>query len=50
MAAGTLNLLPVTGVTVPFLSLGGMALLTDLVEIGLVLALIRRQERVEQDV
>lgn len=44
MAGGTLNLLPVTGVTVPFLSLGGTALLTNLVEVGLVLALIRRQE------
>ena len=44
MAGGTLNLLPVTGVTIPFLSLGGMAVVTNMVEIGLVLALIRRQE------
>ena len=48
MACGTLNLLPVTGVTIPFLSLGGTALLTNLVEIGLVLAVIRRQEKAEQ--
>ncbi|HEX2980299.1 MAG TPA: FtsW/RodA/SpoVE family cell cycle protein, partial [Anaerolineaceae bacterium] len=45
MAGGTLNLLPMTGVTIPFLSLGGMALLTNLAEIGLVFALIFRQEK-----
>lgn len=50
MAGGTLNMLPVTGVTIPFLSLGGMAVITNLVEIGLVLALIRRQEMAAQDV
>ncbi|NLG97197.1 MAG: FtsW/RodA/SpoVE family cell cycle protein [Chloroflexi bacterium] len=50
MVGGTLNVLPVTGVTIPFLSLGGMALITNLVEIGLVLALIRRQEMAAQDV
>jgi cell division protein FtsW (lipid II flippase) len=44
MAGGTLNLLPVTGVTIPFLSLGGMALLVNLVEIGMALALVRRME------
>jgi cell division protein FtsW (lipid II flippase) len=49
MACGTLNLLPATGVTVPFLSLGGTALLTNLVEVGLVLAIIRQQERAEPD-
>lgn len=38
MVGGTLNLLPLTGVTVPFLSQGGMALLVNLAEIGLVLA------------
>jgi cell division protein FtsW (lipid II flippase) len=47
MAGGTLNLLPATGITIPFMSLGGTALLTNLVEIGLVLAVIRRQERTE---
>jgi cell division protein FtsW (lipid II flippase) len=44
MAGGTLNLLPVTGVTIPFLSLGGMALLTNLAEVGMVLAIVRRME------
>ncbi len=46
MACGTLDLIPVTGVTIPFLSLGGVALLTNLVEVGLVLAIIRRMEGV----
>jgi len=50
MTGGTLNLLPVTGVTVPFLSLGETALLTHLFEIGLVLALIARRERAQPDV
>jgi len=44
MAGGTLNLLPVTGVTIPFLSQGGMALLTNLTEVGIVLAIARRME------
>lgn len=42
MVGGTLDLLPMTGVTVPFLSLGGMALCVNLIEIGLVLALVQR--------
>jgi cell division protein FtsW (lipid II flippase) len=42
MAAGTLNLLPLTGITIPFLSQGGAALFVNLVEVGLVLALARR--------
>jgi cell division protein FtsW (lipid II flippase) len=44
MAGGTLNLLPVTGITIPFLSLGGMALMVNLAEIGLVISLARRVE------
>ncbi len=44
MAGGTLNLIPMTGVTIPFLSLGGSALLTNLVEVGLVLAISQRLE------
>lgn len=44
MVAGTLNLLPMTGITIPFLSLGGMALLVNLAEVGLVLALAQRLE------
>lgn len=44
MAGGTLNLFPVTGVTVPFLSQGGVALLVNLVEVGMVLAILRRLE------
>ncbi len=45
MVGGTLNLLPMTGVTIPFLSQGGMALLVNLTEIGLVLAIAQRLER-----
>jgi cell division protein FtsW (lipid II flippase) len=44
MGAGTLNLIPLTGVTMPFLSQGGMALMINLVEIGLVLAIAQRLE------
>jgi cell division protein FtsW (lipid II flippase) len=44
MASGTLNLLPVTGITVPFLSQGGVALLINLTEVGIVLAIARRLE------
>jgi rod shape determining protein RodA len=44
MAGGTLNLLPVTGVTIPFISLGGVALLVNLAEIGLTLTIARRLE------
>lgn len=44
MAGGTLNLMPLTGVTIPFVSLGGMALLVNLVEIGMVMAVLRRME------
>lgn len=44
MVGGNLNLLPLTGVTLPFLSQGGMALLVNLLEIGLVLALAQRLE------
>jgi cell division protein FtsW (lipid II flippase) len=42
MIGGTVNLLPVTGVTVPFLSQGGMALMVNLIEVGLVLTLAQR--------
>lgn len=42
MIGGTINLIPPTGVTVPFLSQGGAALLVNLTEIGLVLALATR--------
>lgn len=44
MVGGTLNLIPLTGVTVPFMSLGGAALMTNLVEIGIVLAVAQRLE------
>lgn len=44
MAGGTLNLLPLTGVTLPFLSQGGIALLINLAEIGLALGLAQRLE------
>ncbi len=44
MAGGTFNLLPLTGITVPFLSQGGIALLVNLTEIGIALALAARLE------
>lgn len=42
MVGGTLNALPLTGVTVPFLSQGGVALMVNLTEMGLALALVQR--------
>jgi cell division protein FtsW (lipid II flippase) len=42
MGAGTFNLLPLTGITVPFMSLGGVALMVNLLEAGLALALAQR--------
>jgi cell division protein FtsW (lipid II flippase) len=45
MAGGTFNLFPLTGVTLPFLSMGGMSLMVNLMEIGIVLALMQRVER-----
>ena len=48
MAGGTLNLLPVTGITIPFMSLGGAALLVNLVEIGIVIAIARRLEGLQR--
>lgn len=42
MAGGTFNVFPMTGVTLPFLSQGGMALLVNLFEVGIVLALVQR--------
>lgn len=44
MAGGALNLFPMTGVTIPFLSQGGVALFVNLAEIGIVLALAHRLE------
>lgn len=44
MVGGTLNLMPLTGVTLPFLSQGGMAVLVNLLEVGLALALAQRLE------
>lgn len=44
MVSGTLNLLPMTGVTIPFLSQGGVALMVNLTEIGIVIALAQRLE------
>lgn len=52
MAGGTLNLIPLTGVTMPFLSLGGVALMVNLSEVGIVLALMQRVQplRLERNV
>ena len=44
MVGATVNLLPVTGITIPFLSQGGTAVLINLAEIGIALALARQLE------
>ncbi len=44
MVGGTLNLLPLTGITIPFLSQGGMALIINLIEIGMALSAAQRLE------
>jgi cell division protein FtsW (lipid II flippase) len=44
MVGGTLNVIPLTGVTIPFLSQGGMALLVNLAEVGFALAVVQRLE------
>jgi cell division protein FtsW (lipid II flippase) len=44
MVGGTLNVIPLTGVTIPFLSQGGAALMINLMEIGIVLAVAQRLE------
>ncbi len=42
MVGGTLNVVPLTGITLPFLSLGGTAVLVNLSEVGVALALMQR--------
>lgn len=49
MVGGTFNLIPLTGVTLPFLSQGGIALMVNLFEIGLVLSLGQRVQRDTSD-
>jgi cell division protein FtsW (lipid II flippase) len=49
MVGGTLNLLPLTGVTIPFMSLGGTSLLVNLTEIGIALALVQRLQSPSQE-
>lgn len=44
MVGGTLNLLPLTGVTIPFLSQGGVALMINLIEVGTAFAILQRLE------
>ena len=42
---GVIKLIPLTGVTMPFLSYGGSSLVTLLIEMGMVLAVSRNDER-----
>ena len=44
MVGGTLNLIPLTGVTIPFMSQGGVALFVNLAEIGIAMGLAARLE------
>lgn len=44
MVGGTIDLIPLTGITIPFLSQGGTALLVNMMEVGIVLALMQRLE------
>lgn len=48
MAAGTWNLFIMTGITVPFLSQGGVALAVNLAEVGIVLAIAGRHATSEK--
>ena len=48
MVGGTLNLLPLTGVTIPFMSQGGVALFVNLGEIGIALGLAARPEEIQR--
>jgi cell division protein FtsW (lipid II flippase) len=48
MVGGTLNLIPLTGVTIPFMSQGGAALMVNLAEIGIALGLAARLEEARQ--
>ena len=45
MAGGTFDLFPLTGVTLPFLSMGGVSLMVNLIEVGFALALMQRIEK-----
>lgn len=45
MAGGTFDMFPLTGVTLPFLSLGGVSLMVNLTEVGVVLAIMQRIEK-----
>jgi rod shape determining protein RodA len=45
--AMNLNLFPVSGLTLPFLSYGGSSLVANLLGIGLVESVILRQKRIE---
>lgn len=46
---GVLGLIPITGVTLPFLSYGGSSVLASSIMIGLALAAIRRDQRERQE-
>jgi cell division protein FtsW (lipid II flippase) len=45
MGGGTFDLFPMTGVTLPFLSLGGVSLMVNLIEVGMVLSVMQRLEK-----
>ncbi|BEP29922.1 rod shape-determining protein RodA [Helicovermis profundi] len=46
----TLGIMPVTGITLPFLSYGGSSIITSMISIGIILNIYMRRKRIDYDV